>query len=184
MRLVWAAEARGKPIPQARYERNHKTGTVYYPPESMAYRAGLVAAFAARLGPACPFKGPLMLSLRVLVDRPHKVKTRLVDKLVAKRGRTVKTKVRETVATLPELTEAGARPFPDSRGILDLSNIAKQVEDALESAGVIDNDARIVAYLMPFDKQWTEAPGRVLVSSTAVPAARVLVELHDAAKAT
>ncbi len=102
----------------------------------MAYRRRLVLLLSALRRGQPAITGPVALSLCFCLSRPK-----------AKNG---------------GLTPAGRRQWPDSAHTGDLSNYVKQLEDALETAGIIGNDAAVVRVCA--DKRWAGDDRQVGVS--------------------
>jgi Holliday junction resolvase RusA-like endonuclease len=159
----WQATVDGKPVSQDRHHFNRFTGAVYYDAESTKYRKQVVAAFK-KLAPAKPVTFPLGLSLLIRLPRPHKLRCHFEKKFVLHKGKVVQQRKRVVDTICAEFTICGKRMWPDSRGTPDLSNITKQVEDALQEAKVIYDDACIVEYLPPYRKVWSDGEGSITVT--------------------
>ena len=109
----------GRPVPWARVKRG-KAGNTYTPPKQAKHRedVALMLKVAARKAGIRKFEGPVCLRVRFDYGR------------------------NETVIEL----------YPGIRGehafeeIVDTDNLAKQIMEAVELSGVVDNDAQ-VAYL-------------------------------------
>jgi len=139
--MTWSCFVPGVPIPQARARSVTRGGRTwqYYEPAVKEYRDKLILSFK-RVKPKQQITGPCVMALQVYLPRAWS---------------------RPGSLRAPRITPSRQRPYPDAPGTGDWSNFTKMVEDALQTAGVLDNDSRIVGpdTTKASGKYWAGADG-------------------------